>query len=1481
MDVQTGTLYFRSGGEWDGQFSAATGAAIRFAGGTFTVGQPVFSGDDIQFTGGVVDIGGGEYTENLQFTGGSIQISAALARELTIDGPSVSVVGDLVGTLNVLGGSTLSLSPGSVLDGTLNLWSQLASPLTVAANSVFNWHGGYLVSGAALTVATNGVLNIGGDVRLYSPLVNEGTINWTNGTVTVNNNGSSYTGVISNRVGAVWDVQCDNYGLHPVYGAEEFINEGTLRKSAGTGASHLYLNLINNGVVDAQSGAIQLTYGLSLTNGVLSSTLRGYGQYGWSYLGGNPLGGIVGATLADGFKPQVGDQFDLVQYGSLSGNFSGVELPPGIVWETNVGANAFSILALNNAPEIDPVGDQAIDELQPVSLSIPGHDWDLENPKIIGISIPANSMDASCYPLNDNLWDVAAPAYPLNITNGIGYLVSDASISDFTLHDHVYLDAYVPDPTRAVVTYEFDQPLAVSGIDIVQHYDGITEIEGFAGDSLLSMTSVGSVYSPAGQANFVEGETSTFTFSTPVSGKYFRFIIRSTSDGSGYAAYRAYPLATTGERIRPAHVQPDELVYSLLSGPSEASINPTNGLFSWTPTESQGNSSNVIQVIVRDNGLPELFATNTFSIGVNEINMAPVLGTIGNKSVNEGSALSFTATATDADLPANTLIYSLIGAPTGASIGSSSGAFSWTPTEVQGGSNYTFTVRVTDSNPTATNSKNLTDEESVTVTVNEINVAPVLGAIGNKSINEGAELSFTATATDADLPANSLTYSLIGAPTGAMIGSSSGAFSWTPTEAQGAGNYTFTVRVTDSNPTATNSKNLADDESITVTVNEINVAPVLGAIGNKSINEGAELSFTATATDADLPANSLTYSLIGAPTGAMIGSSSGAFSWTPTEAQGAGNYTFTVRVTDSNPTATNSKNLADDESITVAVIEVNSTPILTVPENQTMNELTSLIMTNMATDVDLPVNVLQFDLLTPISGMALDTNTGVIVWTPTEEQGPSTNMITVRVYDNGLPMKTATNSFIITVNEVNSVPVLTVPTNQTINELTMMTFTNSATDADLPVNLLRYQLLSPIDGMTVDANTGVIAWMPIETQGNSTNTITVRVYDSGIPILASTNSFVLTVNEINVAPVLGGIGNKSVNEGSMLSFTAMATDGDLPTNSLTYSLIDAPTGATIGSGSGEFSWTPTEVQGPSNYTFTVRVTDSNPTATNSKNLTDDESISVTVNEINVAPVLGAIGNKSINEGAELSFTATATDVDLPSNSLSYMLIGAPTGATIGSSSGAFSWTPTEAQGPSNYTFMVHVTDSNPMATNSKNLTDDESITVTVNEVNVAPVLTVPSDLAIHAMEPIELQASVTDTDLPANTLSFELVSGPSGLLVSSAGVITWTPTSALIGQHEVRIKAIDNGTPAQSDEESFFIEVSDECRILDIITDGELIQIDWSTISGKVYQVQSTTNLLNNSWLDLSLPKQAFGPETSETNTTDTSSTFYRIQILP
>src|SRR4029077_497836 len=84
-----------------------------------------------------------------------------------------------------------------------------------------------------------------------------------------------------------------------------------------------------------------------------------------------------------------------------------------------------------------------------------------------------------------------------------------------------------------------------------------------------------------------------------------------------------------------------------------------------------------------------------------------------------------------------------------------------------------------------------------------------------------------------------------------------------------------------------------------LTVAEVNVAPVLAGVpSSATINEEQPYTFTATASDHDLPAQTLSFSLNGAPAGAAINATTGVFTWTPAEDQGPGEYTFDVLVSD-------------------------------------------------------------------------------------------------------------------------------------------------------------------------------------------------------------------------------------------------------------------------------------------------------------------------------------------------------------------------------------------------------------------------------------------------------------------------------------------------------------------------------------------------------------------------------------------------------
>jgi len=182
----------------------------------------------------------------------------------------------------------------------------------------------------------------------------------------------------------------------------------------------------------------------------------------------------------------------------------------------------------------------------------------------------------------------------------------------------------------------------------------------------------------------------------------------------------------------------------------------------------------------------------------------------------------------------------------------------------------------------------------------------------------------------------------------------------------------------------------------------------------------------------------------------------------------------------------------------------------------------------------------------------------------------------------------------VLVYESNSPPVLPTIGPQSVNELGTLLVTNTATDADLPANSLSYQLVNPPTGLVINAN-GVISWTPTETQGPSTNVIVTIVTDHNpwafnAQQLTATNSFTVVVNEVNAKPVLQPVTDTSIHYGLPIAVQAVATDPDVPTNTLSFSLDVAPTNMTINAGSGAITWTPALAQ-IGLATVTVRVTD--------------------------------------------------------------------------------------------------------------------------------------------------------------------------------------------------------------------------------------------------------------------------------------------------
>ncbi|HET9252236.1 MAG TPA: PKD domain-containing protein [Candidatus Eisenbacteria bacterium] len=373
----------------------------------------------------------------------------------------------------------------------------------------------------------------------------------------------------------------------------------------------------------------------------------------------------------------------------------------------------------------------------------------------------------------------------------------------------------------------------------------------------------------------------------------------------------------------------------------------------------------------------------------------PVLSPIGDRTTDEGALFSLQAAATDPS--GSPLSFSLSpGGPAGASI-TPDGLLTWTPTEAQGPNQYFLTVIV--SNGTTL------DLETFRIWVNEVNTAPVLSPIGDKTVNQGSQMFLQFSASDSDLPGSlfptQLSYSLgADAPEGMYL--SFGGIWWVPTA---AGSFPLTVIVTDNG-----SPPLSDSETITITVLPFDGTPVLNPIGNRTINEGARFTLIVSGTD---PGGDQIGFMAGPgrPEGFSETASGDRFFWIPSEAQGPGVYPVTIIATDGA--------LTDSETIQITVLEVNQTPYWIVPpSNMTVNTGTTATQQVSAFDPDIPANTITY---AKTMGPAFVTvsDAGLVTVSPAHSDA-GTYTVNVRAFD-GLDVFATT--FQVTAVYVNQAPV--------------------------------------------------------------------------------------------------------------------------------------------------------------------------------------------------------------------------------------------------------------------------------------------------------------------------------------------------------------------------------------------------------------------------------------------------------------------------
>lgn len=321
------------------------------------MGRSTFYGTQVYTNSGTIDVQSGTLDFNQGLTS-SGRINVTTGAELMLEGgacyfgPNHTFSG--LGACT-FGGSSLRLY--GPLAGTVSLIMEYHAVLDCTLNAAMTWKSGNL--SGALTVAQNGTLVLTTPGTLLGTITNYGTVNWAGP-------GSwswDPTARFENKTGALLDLRADLSSYARLSGT--LYNEGTIRKSAGTGLSILDIPFSNSGYLSVESGKLRLTApyqespaaALTFDLGAFpSGTLDARVEF----VKPPALAGRLRVTAPAGFRPKAGTVFTLLKYPSVSGNFTGfqgLDLGDGLNLVPRLGPTDYIITA-------------ALDPNPPVSLTV-------------------------------------------------------------------------------------------------------------------------------------------------------------------------------------------------------------------------------------------------------------------------------------------------------------------------------------------------------------------------------------------------------------------------------------------------------------------------------------------------------------------------------------------------------------------------------------------------------------------------------------------------------------------------------------------------------------------------------------------------------------------------------------------------------------------------------------------------------------------------------------------------------------------------------------------------------------------------------------------------------------------------------------------------------------------------------------------------------------------------------------------------------
>ncbi|MEQ8848076.1 putative Ig domain-containing protein [Botrimarina sp.] len=793
----------------------------------------------------------------------------------------------------------------------------------------------------------------------------------------------------------------------------------------------------------------------------------------------------------------------------------------------------------------------------------------------------------------------------------------------------------------------------------------------------------------------------------------------------------------------------DPIVFSEGSAPQGLSVNPENGLVTWTPLASQlGQQSVTLMVADAFGGHDSV--TFTVNVGAAEANLDPEINPNPNTDAIGDVLYEYQVIASDPN--GDLLTYELVDPPEGMQIDPRRGLITWTPTDetpldpvedanidILGSAE--VTVRVNDG-------RGGEDTLTYVVLVRAVdNLPPRIDSLPPDTAVFGETYVYDAFASDLD--GDELTFSLL----------------------------------------AVNNLG-ADDEPLTAS--------------SFSIPEGETLA-EMLAERGSLNIGSFTI-----PAGMTIDAQTGRLVWTPglgdfvdafdtgqidpdtgepivepiLNLDASGDFAvkeILIKVEDG-------KGGFDVQQFPITVFVPNAAPVIT--SDAPLTAVAGLPYRYSVAAQDADGDPITFDLAAPVPNLSINQSTGVLDFTPaTNQVGPVEVTVVARDDQGGQGEQT----FTIEVAEegANALPVVFSSLPRRVALGGQLIYSIEALDPN--GDPLTFTLEEGPTGVVLGAPgepANLLRWTPTPDQVGP-NTIRIAISDGRGGVVQQSGEVQVVVDATNAPPSIDSQPPLAAVIDAPYAYDVAASDPEGDT--LVYELAKRPVGMSIDALSGAVRWTPTAEQ-LGLQEVVVRVIDTlGGTAT--------QTFTVYVNPVNSAP---RIDTDPVTEAfVDRLYAYGVGAVDPEGDLLGIELVAGPEGMTLDTQTGVILWRP-EASELGSHQVEVRVTDGLLDAT--------QSFDVVVSEApaNLAPRITSTAPTAAQVGVQLVYEAMAVDPE--GEDVRFELASGaPEGVAIDPTGLLLWTPAAGQEGPARVTIEAVD--PQGGRGRQTFQLEVRAENRL--------------------------------------------------------------------